>query len=368
VGTPDVAGNGEPAPQNAGSVAPPVKAQAGPTPTLYAATPQVLGASQPPVITARPSQTPAIQSPLSQPATPTTGGFATAAANPGAPPTLEAQNQPPVSGTVPSGPAPSGTGSVRTPDILAVAPPPQQQAMLSPAMLRPALASALAATPCSFTAGTLSPQGVADIEGVGSGAAIGALHQAADAAAPGVTTQWALTDIDPSYCPALNVVRPLAPEFGTPRAVTLSLKDGKTALVTDDYILPTVSMPAYPAYLNVDYLVHDGTVVHLYPNKSDPSANDGHRLFPAHALVRMGLPNAREKFEGWQVYSPYGRDLIIVVASSVPLIGLRPVDPQSQSEATGPYLTALQAAIDAARKRDAKVTADAVVLDTAAKQ
>jgi serine/threonine-protein kinase len=264
---------------------------------------------------------------------------------------------------------PAGPGA--KPDVVAptIIPPtdtPPMVAMLTPAQLRPALSTALASTPCAYTFGTLSGQGVADIQGVAAPAALVALQHSAEAAAPGVNIGWDVTDIDPAFCPAIDLVRALQPEFGSPRATAVNLTDGKIRLVTDEYIVPHVTMPGFAGYLLVDYLVHDGTVVHLYPNKGDPAANDPNRRLAAHAQVRMGEPKGA--FPGWQVYEPYGRDLIMAVASSTPLMGIRPVDPQTQSEPSGPYLAALQSAIENARRHDAHLAADAMVLETAAKQ
>jgi hypothetical protein len=252
------------------------------------------------------------------------------------------------------------------PAIVPSAGAPTTVAMLTPAQLRPAFSRALAATPCAYTFGTLSSQGDADVQGIASPAAIISLQHDAEAAAPGIKAGWDITDIDPAFCAALDLVRPLQPEFGSPRATVVNLTDGKTRLVTDEYIVPHVTMPGFAGYLLVDYLVHDGTVVHLYPNKGDPAANDPNRRLAAHAQVRMGEP--RGAFPGWQVYEPYGRDLIMAVASSTPLMGIRPVDPQSQSEPSAAYLAALQSAIETARKHDARIAADAMVLETAAKQ
>jgi serine/threonine-protein kinase len=264
-------------------------------------------------------------------------------------------------------PITNATSPTRTPEVVPTVTPPQQTAVLTPAMMRPALAQALATAPCSFTSGALPPSGVATVRGVASGPALGEMRQNAEGATPGLTIDWGVTAIDDQFCPVLDLIHGLAPAFGDPLPVTLTLDNGKTRLVTDEYIIPHVSMPPYPAYLNIDYFVHDGTVLHLFPTEYDPSARDARRQFPARSQVEMGKAQPQRGFPGWQIDEPYGQDLIVVVTSSVPLIGIRAVNKDTQNEPSGPYLAALRAAIDAARKRDAKISADALVLETAHK-
>jgi serine/threonine-protein kinase len=364
VSTPVVTSNRTPPPPPTGTVAPPPvtggasaamppvasQPQASPSFGAAAAVPPTQIPSAPPAVTlpSVQAQSPTYQAPAYQTPTYQTPGYQPPAA---------ATPQPTVIG--PSIPA-------RAPDVVPTTAPPPQVAMLSPAALRPALAQALAETSCSFTAGNLSPQGVADVHGVASAPAIAAMQQAASAATPGLTIDWNLTNVDPAqFCPVLDMIHPLAPEFGNALSVRLSLASGRTRLVTDEFIMPHVTMPNFPAYLTVDYFVHDGTMVQLFPYKNDPAANETRKLFAAQGQVTMGKPQG--KFDGWQVAEPYGRDMIVAIASSVPLMGIRPVDPANPVEQTSAYLAALNAAIDAARKHEGRVTADALVLDTAPK-
>jgi hypothetical protein len=245
---------------------------------------------------------------------------------------------------------------------------PPQVAVLTPAQMRPALASALAGTPCAFTTGNLPSGGPATVRGVASAAALGDMRQTAEGVTPGLTIDWNVLAIDQQFCPVLDVLHGLQPEFGNALATTLALDGQKTRLVTDDYIIPHVTMPGYPAYLNVDYFVHDGTVIHLFPTEFDPAARDARRQFQPHSVVTMGTAQPQKGFPGWQIDQPYGIDLIVTITSSVPLIGIRAVDKTTQSEASGPYLAALKTAIEAAHRRDARISADALVLETAKKE
>jgi predicted Ser/Thr protein kinase len=310
------------------------------TANLVTPPPQVLGAVKPPFTSNSPVvQPPSTQTPIVQ-----------------TPPTT---TQNPVSVQTP--PPQANAAGVPPPPTIQQAP--IQQAIMTPGMMRGAVAEALAATTCSFTTGTFTPQGVASIKGIASPDAIGGMRQAVAASAPGVTTNWDLLDVDPQFCPVLDLLRGLAPVFGAPRDIQLSLRNGKTRLVTDEYILPRVQMPGYGAYLVVDYFVHDGTVTHLYPNKDDPAANNVKLKFAERAQAAMS--DKRGSFLGWQVYDPYGRDLIIAIASSSPVMGIRPVDDATKSEPSAPYLADLTAALAEAKRRGDRISVDALVLDTA---
>lgn len=58
----------------------------------------------------------------------------------------------------------------------------------------------------------------------------------------------------------------------------------------------------------IDYVVHDGTVVHLFPNAGTPD----NRVPPTERMT-IGGPDE------WQVAPPYGNDLVILYVSGVPL-------------------------------------------------
>ncbi len=110
-------------------------------------------------------------------------------------------------------------------------------------------------------------------------------------------------------------------------------------------------MPEFPAHLTVDYLSHDGSVTHLFPIRADRD-----KIFAANSAVTLGDPVRGVGDVG----PPFGTDMILAVASSVPLFAQRPSD----SETVETYLPALRDAIDAALLRNAKLTGRAIVLDT----
>ena len=94
-----------------------------------------------------------------------------------------------------------------------------------------------------------------------------------------------------------------------------------------------------PAYLQVDYLVADGTsVAHLLPGLF---GEDHRQAGPTTVLAkapRPGRPPPRLR-----VSEPFGLELVLAVASREPLLGRRPVQ-----EPVEDYLTALRAGLDRA--------------------
>lgn len=62
----------------------------------------------------------------------------------------------------------------------------------------------------------------------------------------------------------------------------------------------------------VDYVVHDGTVVHLFPNAATPD-----NRMPASPRMRIGGPDTGAN--EWQVAPPFGNDLLVFYSSGEPL-------------------------------------------------
>lgn len=160
------------------------------------------------------------------------------------------------------------------------------------------------------------------------------------------------------FCPALTALRPIAPAFGSAGATRLHLQlaDGRTSLHDGEQVRLRLVMPDFAGRLRVDYLVHDGTVGHLYPQIADPSMQitaDPPRTFAAGETVNLANPS-------WTITPPYGTDMIIAIASSQPLFD-RPRP--SNGETNAVYLPALQAAIDNARQHGASMAGTAITLD-----
>jgi serine/threonine-protein kinase len=219
------------------------------------------------------------------------------------------------------------------------------------AAARTALAALALSAPCALPRFGVAEDGAVNVSGmVGAGDPDAALRDAVRAAAPGASLAWGARQVDGPYCDVFNIVRPIAQPSGP--FLNLALKDDLTRLKAHDSVLPVVRLPEFPSYLLVDYFSHDGSVAHLYPVRGVPNPP-----FGGNAVVRLGT-TTKDRVE---VGPPFGTDVIVAIASSVPLF---PPAAAREDETMDTYLPALRGAIDAAQRRNAKVTGRALVLDT----
>jgi serine/threonine-protein kinase len=330
----------------------PVAAIASPPP----ATPP---AAAPPAATPQPppaAQTaPAAPAPTPTPPAPTPAPPVVAAVPPAPTASLPPPTPPPAPTAAPTpaptpapAPAPAAEKPAPQTETAAIVPP-------NPAAVREALAALSLTATCAIPRFSLASDDRISAFGiVGAGAPAAALHAAVEKAV-GASGQlsWLMRPVDGPYCGALDILRPIAqptsPPFG------LALKNDATTLKDNEPIRPILKLPDFPAHLQVDYLSHDGSVAHLLP-----AQGGGDKVFPAGATLPLGDPKQGVGAVG----PPFGTDVIIAVASSVPLF---PKGRPDGMETADTYLPALEAAIAAARTGGAKLTGRALVLDTVAR-
>ena len=175
-------------------------------------------------------------------------------------------------------------------------------------------------------------------------------------AAGTLTRDWRVNSFDGPYCAALDTIRPAAQPFGTTGPLAVSIANNATRLRDGELVTVALNGPDFPAYLQVTFLVHDGTLAHLHPTPTDPA-----RLVPAGTTVRLGDPSIGGP--AWAVSAPFGTEMIIAVASSVPLFD----KPRPDDEDTATYLRDLRVALENARRRGARLAADAWAVETVAR-
>ncbi len=189
------------------------------------------------------------------------------------------------------------------------------------------------------------------------------LRQSLTGIVPPGSVDWNVRGVDSFFCPALDIVHPIVHGFGAGAAqLGLDLVGSNTRLRDGEHILPRLVMPNFRGQLRVDYVAHDGVVLHLYPQIADPNQRmtaDPPRVFAAGETVKLGDPSPGHP--AWEVAPPYGSDMIIAIASTQPLFS-RP-RPSNVETATD-YLRELQTAVDEARSRGVKLAGGALVVDT----
>jgi eukaryotic-like serine/threonine-protein kinase len=304
----------------------------------------------------------------------------TASAVPAAPPT-QAQSPPvPPSTTAGAASPPTTAGAAPPPAAASAAPPPTTVAAMPPPathsaappvqlaavnldLIRNQLAQLASGQPCALVDGDIGHDGAVTLTGMAGASAASALRQGlAGLTIPGAV-QWQVQSVDQSFCQALDVLHPITASFNpaAPR-LGLTLAGGNTRLRDGEHIQPQLVMPDFRSHLVLDYIAHDGGVLHLYPQVADSGQNlraDPPRTFSPGELVNLGV--VRPGHPAWEVGPPYGTDMIIAIASSQPLFARsRP----SNGEDPAAYLRALDAAVAAARARGDQLAGSAITVDT----
>lgn len=156
------------------------------------------------------------------------------------------------------------------------------------------------------------------------------------------------------YCEVFELLAPYKRSSGSQGQDALIGPQQRTPRYTEgDNLVLALTAPSYDAYLYIDYYQLDGGVIHLLPQTPEQI-----KRYRAQERITIGEPKAGEK--QWQVQPPFGREMIVVVASREPLFdALRP-----EVEPAKDYLSALREALPRSDKDG--VTADYFYITTAA--
>ncbi len=249
-----------------------------------------------------------------------------------------------------------------------ISPPPQaappvqpsgsQVAMANLGGLRRQIADWVNSRSCALLGGDVSDAGTVTLSGLAGSQSVADLRDSIAGLTSPAQLDWRVSSVDQVFCPALNALHSLVPQFGSTGGPRLGLQmaDGKTRLHDGEPVRVRLVMPDFASRLRVDYVAHDGAVQHLYPQLADPKsgiAADAPRTYGPAETVNLGHP-------AWMISEPYGTDMIIAVASSEPLFDRpRPAN----AENANVYLRDLQAALDNLRQRGARLAGAAVTLE-----
>lgn len=97
-------------------------------------------------------------------------------------------------------------------------------------------------------------------------------------------------------------------------------------LTEGDPLVVDVRTPGYDSYVNIDYYVLDGSVVHMVPG---PRAKDNQA--PSHYSATIGSGG------DWIISKPFGQELVVLLITPAPLFDT----PRPESESRTDYLRAL---------------------------
>ena len=258
-------------------------------------------------------------------------------------------------------PTPAPVAPPTTPaPALAPAPTVQSNTQLAAAGvsgLRNQVAQWAASQNCALLGGDVRDGDAVLVSGLAGSRAVQELRQGLSALAPSGQIDWRVNGVDQAFCPTLDALRPAMAAFGSSGPhLGLQMAEGKSRLHDGEAVRVRLLMPDFAGALRVDYVGHDGSVQHLYPQLADPKAHiqaDAPRTYAPGEAVNLSNP-------AWTISEPYGTDMIIAVASSAPLFASPRPD---NAESADSYLRDLQAAIETARQHGVHVAGAAVTLE-----
>lgn len=125
--------------------------------------------------------------------------------------------------------------------------------------------------------------------------------------------------------------------------------------IEDEHVTVKLKQANYDGYLYVDYYTVDGTVVHLFPNKTEP---DSGRVIVDGETFVVG-----ERGHKWEIGPPFGQELITVISSPVPLYAVE----RPEFEQASVYLPKLRDMLEANRAND-KLAANFLFMQTEPKK
>jgi hypothetical protein len=266
--------------------------------------------------------------------------------------------------TQPQGPTTTSEAAVQPASPVTSAPPPPAASVTSaatpsappaPAPAAPAppptlaaVTALLAQVPCSALAASVSdravrvhgfvPQrdGMMRVkEGLGTLPGIGALN-------------LDLQQIGDDKCEVIKEYSPYwAANWQSGHIATLRTHAGNGLLTEGDKLVDDLTTPGYDSYVNIDYYVLDGSVVHMVPG---PRLKDNQAL--PHYSATVGSAG------DWIISKPFGSELVVLLITPVPLFDhMRP-----EIEPRGDYLHALDARLKqiAAKYGHERLVADIV--------
>ncbi|MGN6648962.1 protein kinase domain-containing protein [Trinickia sp.] len=227
-----------------------------------------------------------------------------------------------------------------------------------PALSLAAVKPVLGALPCSALRAVVQGDALRVSGYLGRWVGLARLRDALSGV-PGVKSlSLDITQFDDRYC---DMVTALAPywvsthEAGSPAAGTSIATKAPNAWLTEGSpLVLDVKTPDYDAYVNVDYYVLDGSVVHLVPSRREPD-----NQAPPNYAATIGSMGE------WVIGKPFGTEIVTLVITPAPLF--RTLRPESESHAE--YLKAMEERLKqvAAQYGAARIAVDFVQITTRGK-
>lgn len=220
---------------------------------------------------------------------------------------------------------------------------------------RESLAAILASIPCSALTKSADGSGTLVQGYLAEDANLAQLKERLGAADGVNNLKLNVRQVNRDFCPVISALAPYwRSNQETGRATSIHTKGNNEQLIEGDSLIVNITTPGYDSYVNIDYYVLDGSVVHLVPSPR-AKANQA----PANYTATIGSPGS------WVVSKPFGSELIALLITPVPLFdNIRP-----EHESRAAYLQALEKQLKeiAAKYGPERLSSDFVQLTTSPK-
>ncbi len=226
----------------------------------------------------------------------------------------------------------------------------------APAISLASVMAALSRIPCSALDASVQDH-VLQVRGYAeAGVGIGRVRTALSSLAGGQTANLDVRPVDAHNC---EVVSAFAPYWRSNRASSSHAASIRTRapdahLAEGNPLVIDITTPGYDSYVNVDYYVLNGSVVHLVP-----SSRERDNQAPPNYAATIGSMGE------WVIGKPFGNEMIVLLVTPAPLFdGVRP-----PSEPRTAYLAAIdrQLKLFEAKYGEGRIAADFVQITTRAK-
>jgi len=141
-------------------------------------------------------------------------------------------------------------------------------------------------------------------------------------------------DVELRPWPQCEVLKTLNQRLDAPNAPQLSVAGNTQALKSGDPLVVEVTTPKEPSYIYISYVQADGSVVHLH----QPT---GVVQSPSRSKTKFIFGDGKDGRARFTVSKPFGREMLVVLASASPLFDKSLSDTQIERE----YLSALRKAL-----------------------
>jgi eukaryotic-like serine/threonine-protein kinase len=197
----------------------------------------------------------------------------------------------------------------------------------APALSLAAITPVLAGVPCSALSASIHDETV-DVQGFVSDQYGIARLKDALTRIPGVkTANLGVQPVAQDKCDLLKVFGPYwTANRNSGRPASVHTRGNQARLTEGSPLIVDLMTPAFDSYVNVDYYMLDGSVVHLLPNEH---ARDNQA--PPSYTATLGSGG------DWVVGKPFGSEMIVLVVAPGPLFDA----PRPDSEAKPEYLRAV---------------------------